>query len=322
MSIDFLKAQANRLAHHLADKHGIKLKHAAVLEAIAAVHGVRDWNTLRAAAAPGYQPGPLALEPEHIRVPHTLIIGSQDVGAAVLLEQMAVQHIGEGGGLLYFSPYADPKLDDVLRHAAAEAEHKPQVLSLAPPDPEGVETCVPRLEALVQSGFIMHVAPLAGERVSNTHAGTCLLLRQLNAVLSATRPVGARTQPATPLMVVLPAARFDLCWLSILRQGRSMGVTFVLQADSPSDLDRLGLVFLNTVTQNVGTQLLLTPSSQLGLARTVSHVMTMARVSQQQVAAVLGAMGPGEALRVREGVLESIRYDGLSAEVTVLGRGA
>lgn len=51
MTIEFFKAQASRLADHLADKHGIKLKRASVLEAIASVHGVRDWNTLRASAA-------------------------------------------------------------------------------------------------------------------------------------------------------------------------------------------------------------------------------------------------------------------------------
>lgn len=42
------KGQADRLAAHLAATHGIKLKRSSVLEAIAAVHGARDWNTLSA----------------------------------------------------------------------------------------------------------------------------------------------------------------------------------------------------------------------------------------------------------------------------------
>lgn len=40
------KAQAERLAAHFSSVHKFRLKHAASLEAIAAVHGARDWNTL------------------------------------------------------------------------------------------------------------------------------------------------------------------------------------------------------------------------------------------------------------------------------------
>lgn len=48
MSASSFKAQAERLAAHLATKHGIKLKSSSMLEAIAAAHGARDWNTLAA----------------------------------------------------------------------------------------------------------------------------------------------------------------------------------------------------------------------------------------------------------------------------------
>ena len=44
------KSQAARLGAHLAAKHGIKLKNSNLLEAIAAVHSARDWNTLHARA--------------------------------------------------------------------------------------------------------------------------------------------------------------------------------------------------------------------------------------------------------------------------------
>lgn len=42
------KAQAKRLAEHLARVHGVKLKQASMLEAIASLHGRADWNTLLA----------------------------------------------------------------------------------------------------------------------------------------------------------------------------------------------------------------------------------------------------------------------------------
>jgi len=50
MSKDLYKAQAARLADHLTTKHGVKLKSASILEAVATLHGARDWNTLTAGA--------------------------------------------------------------------------------------------------------------------------------------------------------------------------------------------------------------------------------------------------------------------------------
>lgn len=51
MTVDH-KIQADRLGEHLAHKHGVKLKHASLLEAIAVIHGARDWNTLSARMDP------------------------------------------------------------------------------------------------------------------------------------------------------------------------------------------------------------------------------------------------------------------------------
>ncbi|KWU19038.1 glyoxalase superfamily protein [Burkholderia cenocepacia] len=48
MSAITYKAQAERLASHLSSVHKVRLKHASALEAIAAVHAARDWNTLAA----------------------------------------------------------------------------------------------------------------------------------------------------------------------------------------------------------------------------------------------------------------------------------
>lgn len=48
---DSLRRQAERLRRHLSLVHGVKLKQAAGLEALAALHGAANWNTLRAANA-------------------------------------------------------------------------------------------------------------------------------------------------------------------------------------------------------------------------------------------------------------------------------
>lgn len=46
MTVDAYKRQATRLADHLSSVHKVRLKNASALEAIAAVHNCRDWNTL------------------------------------------------------------------------------------------------------------------------------------------------------------------------------------------------------------------------------------------------------------------------------------
>ncbi|MNR71827.1 putative type II secretion system protein E [compost metagenome] len=58
MSNEHLKAQARRLGEHLVAKHGVRLKHAALLEAVAAQYGHPDWNTLTALASAPPAPVP------------------------------------------------------------------------------------------------------------------------------------------------------------------------------------------------------------------------------------------------------------------------
>ena len=53
MNLDTLKKQAARLSAYLGAKHRVNLKHASVLEAIASVHGARNWQTLAAQAETG-----------------------------------------------------------------------------------------------------------------------------------------------------------------------------------------------------------------------------------------------------------------------------
>lgn len=46
MSTEILKAQAARLVKYLSEHHKFRLKQSSSLEAIAAIHGMRNWNTL------------------------------------------------------------------------------------------------------------------------------------------------------------------------------------------------------------------------------------------------------------------------------------
>jgi hypothetical protein len=51
MTVELYKGQAARLSEHLSSVHKVRLKHASTLEAIAAIHNERDWNTLAAGAS-------------------------------------------------------------------------------------------------------------------------------------------------------------------------------------------------------------------------------------------------------------------------------
>jgi len=66
MTVTLYKQQASRLAQHFSDVHKLRLKHASSLEAVAALHGAKDWNTLLGgdAALPNQvaMPLPVALD--------------------------------------------------------------------------------------------------------------------------------------------------------------------------------------------------------------------------------------------------------------------
>ncbi len=162
MSADHYKAEAKRLAAHLVDTHGIKLKHASVLEAIAALHGARDWNTLLASGQPGLvrrvatallpkgktsfqpvrryedflycEPCPTtflgtdfdctrAVELTNQNLRnHILVLGQQGQGASQLMVSLALQQIARSGGLLFIDPLGAPDTQAALAQAMAQAQ--------------------------------------------------------------------------------------------------------------------------------------------------------------------------------------------------------
>jgi hypothetical protein len=60
MTAPLYKQQAARLAEHFSSVHKMRLKHASSLEAVAALHGMKDWNTLVANPVPSIESAPAA----------------------------------------------------------------------------------------------------------------------------------------------------------------------------------------------------------------------------------------------------------------------
>ena len=128
MSIEEIKAMGKRLADHLASKHGIKLKHSAILEAMAVQLGCKDWNTLVAQFTPDVSPtvrpavslkdsyllgtsakGPCALTyPEMTR--NLLISGQRGAGSSIVVHNLLQQQIRKGGGFFYLGTSPDENL--------------------------------------------------------------------------------------------------------------------------------------------------------------------------------------------------------------------
>jgi ABC-type uncharacterized transport system ATPase subunit len=172
MSTDLFKAEAKRLADHLADTHGIKLKHTSVLSAIAALHGARDWNTLIARQKPGIVQrvtaalnGPtrpaVVVELEEMLYDlstkglryglskdsgatvdvddaalcrHTLVVGPNGQGVTVLMEHLLTQQILRGGGALVLDPQSDLHRATVVAQAAAKVGREAEHFTVLPPD--------------------------------------------------------------------------------------------------------------------------------------------------------------------------------------------
>jgi len=86
------KTQANRLAEHLSRVHGVKLKRSSLLEAIAALHGQADWNTLLAA---GPAPVELTGAPRAAAAPR-ISIAASSTGAFDSLMTKLVAHRSTG----------------------------------------------------------------------------------------------------------------------------------------------------------------------------------------------------------------------------------
>lgn len=132
MSIEQIKVMAKRLADHLASKHGVKLKHSAILEAMAVQFGSKDWNTFIAkftaevTVTPtradslddtylfGEGPdGPCELAYATMRR-NTLVFGQRGAGSSLVVQNLLQQQIRKGGGFLYLGATPDEQLFKVV----------------------------------------------------------------------------------------------------------------------------------------------------------------------------------------------------------------
>lgn len=284
------KTQAKRLAKHLAEKHGVRLKHASLLEAVAAMHGAPGWNVLAAKRDPLWQrllprkkpfldlcptlqelqfetpPDGLriGLDPtqtEEVQLPyswlrrHLLVLGPPGVGAHSAVGFLAAQHVLRGGGLLWLC--ATPEMSDwnqnLLRKAAEQVGRAgPQDLSKQPGQ------TLSSGDALSDGIFYLSAKDFTAGTNEPSATGVALLSHLLEQALT----LGLSEKPQ-PLMVVVQGADAfgDPRWVAGLAQARAAGVMFVIQAQGLAELKWAGERFAHCVVANTSTKLLFQPCS-------------------------------------------------------------
>jgi hypothetical protein len=160
MSVENYKRQATRLSEHLSTVHKVRLKHASSLEAIAAIHERRDWNTLAASAATpeaaqpagastSGQPAQAMSAQEAHRVlfsrhtfadphfcdallsQHVLLTEGYEGEKRAAMDHLIVRQIQRGGGFLYLGA-CEPQTVNQLGWAMAQAGRSGQFRLLAP----------------------------------------------------------------------------------------------------------------------------------------------------------------------------------------------
>jgi anti-anti-sigma regulatory factor len=227
MKLDALKKQAGRLAAYMGAKHRVNLKHASALEALAAVHGARNWQTLAAgvehteepelaAKTPGKWPMALSWNIDgtpHLEMPrvtwlrHAVAFG--DTGNGWLFDNVA--EAAEAGCAALLFAYAEG-LAGTPSEAAGHPVRFVESRGLSAPG---------LVQMLTQPGVVV-VTVVPGER-------WCQVLRE--TILSREAQAGALVV-GLPEMDEMSSAELQLL-LPIAEQGRAKGVVLRSAARSP-----------------------------------------------------------------------------------------
>lgn len=344
MDASIFKAQAHRLANHLAQKHGVRLKRASVLEAIAALHGAKDWNTLTAkkdsfwrAILPS-KPAPVSLTPtladlqlethtdalrmglnesqtQEITVPyswlrrHLLLLGPTGVGAHSALELLTVQHVMNGGGLVWLSeaPWSNGWNQQLLQRAAEQVGRAgPEDLTKVPVG------ALPSAQWLREGLF--YRSATEGDNPPDAFASAIL-----GALLQQHENSEGPLSKALPTMVVVQDIRIfeDARWAAAFAQARAFGVLFVIHIGELAALRGLGVEVEQTLLANTGTKLVFRPAlSSEAYAQAVMLAQDVGAPSTSAIVDTLNGLGVAEALLADGNAIQRLKTGMVDRELS------
>lgn len=269
MTFHRYKSEALRLASQHLDTHGVPPLHADILRQVAEAHGAKNWDTLLSEGPEGFwqkmlfrlrKPPALSamvdwdqllfqtpifsmrfgisldrfkqsaadIEESIVRN-HILLVGESGKGALVLLENLLLQQMVRGGGMLVLDGMLDHRLASKLAQVAARTGRIDFKAWLEAPEPANLG-----LNELVLSNRCVYLADCAGQASVSTLGQQ--LVETLASTLADSLRAGGRVSGA-PFLLVLPLCEGVVQALSpaLLVQMASLGVTLVLRAQSLFD---------------------------------------------------------------------------------------
>ncbi|MNR71445.1 hypothetical protein D3C71_20710 [compost metagenome] len=206
MSVADLKAQANRLGAHLTNVHGVHIKHTSLLEAIAATHGARDWNTLLASyrAAPLNATPPAACPLKGAERPTQPLLIDGDLQDCFSMQALLVsQQISAGGSVLLLDDSGTTTAGEHMLRTATRGGRAQDFVELNFSQPERSHRYSPIADGSAQqvAAKLLRLLPLhsasPGAAYYVEQAGE--LLMQVLAVLGASPSLGHLVEVLTDL---------------------------------------------------------------------------------------------------------------------------
>jgi hypothetical protein len=184
MTVTLYKQQASRLTQHFADVHKLRLKHASSLEAVAALHGAKDWNTLLAAPAALPNEGDVPLQvpldqnnamarlfPQPNSVDHSFceallslqsLIHSDSTQARAIFTNALVKQQSSRGGFVYLNCGNDDVLPWLTTSICqSKAAAKLQVADFSAPGDSGTINPLEGMSARAVADTVLRLLPAA-----------------------------------------------------------------------------------------------------------------------------------------------------------------
>lgn len=343
MQINPYVAQADRLGRQLTRSLGAEPSRAAVLEAVAAMHGAASWKALnRPKAARGLcrllhrppqlrpsvvedfdemlaslpdeglrlgflkggQPGSSDLCDSTLRR-HVLITGANGFGGRVMLEYLIVQQVLRGGGLLLADGLDDPGMAGMLESAARFAGRSGELRPLSRESGEGALLDLAGHSAL---GYCRVSFANGGTDVTAIRRDeTCHLLDRFWQQVGLLAERGHR--PAVPFLVVLPAAAgvLDASWAARFSHARGFGIAVVLQEQGLAPFKRAGDIVLEQVLGNTFTKVFFNQASAGAVDAAAECIAGQVQgTTHEQARERQISLGLGDALVVSGGSLHGV----------------
>lgn len=347
MSLDKLKGEAKRLRAHLSDAHGVNLKHASVLEAVAASHGARNWTALANSAKPRpglarrlanalhpETPQPLTavdaaydIDPGHLKFGvaadgkahklnyaamrrHTLVVGMPGTGAKLLIEDILAQQVALGGGMLVLGIFSTTAAAQQLLQPVCDEVGRSDLSCVPCAAAPTTKAALDLKEVFARDQCVVVDIPLLEGPPGAAAAKVEEYAFQLCTY--AFELAGQENRADAPFLIVAPLLPdFTLeRWGALLAQARAFNVALVMATPSLAHLEAANPALMEAVLGNTATKVFLKPANdaEREIVKTrLGAPDAGGRYSAAELQEGLATLDTGEALVLHRGAVSRIK---------------